>query len=69
MQGRFDEQAKRANEYKELLQGRDPENQKFIKVVLKQIEENQKTAPAAQKYMIETTQILGEIKKFMEETT
>lgn len=65
LKGRFDEQTKRASEYKEILQGRDPAQQKFMEVVLKQIEENQKTAPAVQTYMKETTQILQEIRTYM----
>lgn len=68
LKGRFDEQTKRAQEYKELLQGRDPAQQKFMEIVMKQIEENQRTAPQVQKYMQETTKILTEIKKYIENT-
>lgn len=65
LRGRFDEVQKRANEYKEILQGKDPAQQKFMEIVLKQIEEGQKTQPQVQKYMQETTQILQEIRTFM----
>ncbi len=57
----------------DILQGRDPSNMEFMKqqgefmtVVLKQIEENSKTAPAATAYMAQSIKILGEIKNFME---
>jgi hypothetical protein len=66
LKGRFDETQKRANEYKEILQGRDPAQQKFMEVVLKQIEEGQKQSPAVQQYMRETAEILKEIRDFMQ---
>jgi hypothetical protein len=65
LKGRFDEQAKKAEEYKALLQGRDPEQQEFMRVVLAEIKKNQATTPAVQTYMRETTVILKEIKEYI----
>lgn len=66
LQGLYEAAEASKKEYLAVLQGRDPAQQKFMEIVLKQIEENQKNAPAAAQYMTETTKILSEIKIFME---
>lgn len=65
LQGLYEAAETSKKEYLAILQGRDPQNQKFMEVVLKQIEEGQKQQPAVQQYMVETTKILMEIKNFM----
>lgn len=66
LQGLYESAEQSRQEYLKILQGRDPAQQKFMDIVLKQIEENAKTAPAVQLYMTETTKILVEIRTFME---
>lgn len=73
LQGLYEASEQSRQEYLKILQGRDPAQQKFIEnqskfmeVVMKQIEENQKTAPEAARYMAETGKILVEIRNFME---
>lgn len=58
---------KRLKEYMEIFQGRNPEQTAFMQVVLTEIRKNQEAAPAVQKYMENTTAILGEIRTFMQE--
>ena len=72
LQGLYEASEQSKKEYLAILQGRDPANQKFIEsqskfmeIVMRQIEENQKTTPAVQAYMAETTKILMEIRHFM----
>lgn len=55
----------KVKEYTDLFQGRDPQQQRFMEIVLKQIEEGQKQTPAVQEYMTRTTSILSEIQTFM----
>ena len=72
LQGLYEASEQSRKEYLAILQGRDPSQQKFMEsqtkfmeIVMKQIEENQKTTPAVQAYMVETTKILSEIRTFM----
>lgn len=65
LQGLYEASEASKKEYLAILQGRDPANQKFMETVLTQIAEGQKVQLEAQKYMVETTKILGEIKVFM----
>ena len=66
LQGLWEASEASKKEYLAILQGRDPAQQKFMEIVLKQIDENAKTAPKAMEYMTETTKILMEIRTFME---
>lgn len=56
LKGRFDEQTKRANEYKEILQGRSPEQTEFMEFMTQ-------VANDSAKYMKESSNILKEIQK------
>ena len=58
LQGLNEANEKKIKEYQDILQGRDPAQQKFMEIVLKAIEANQS-------FMEKTTDILSEIKIFM----
>lgn len=66
LQGLYEASEASKKEYLAILQGRDPAQQKFMEIVMKQIEESQKQSPQVQTYMVETTNILKEIKTFMQ---
>lgn len=58
LQGKFEEQSKKVEEYKQILQGRNPEQTEFMKLI---------TAAATEqaKYRVETTKILKEISVYI----
>lgn len=60
LRGTLDATNLKVKEYTTLLQGRNPEQIEFMKVVLESVK-------ASNSYMKDTTVILGEIKTFMEE--
>ena len=66
LQGKAEANEKKMNEYLTILQGRDPDQKKFMELVLAQIKKNEEQASTVQKYMIETGQILEQIRRFME---
>lgn len=65
LQGLYEESKDRNKEYLAILQGRDPEQKKFMEIMSKAIVDGAKINAEAQKYMRDTTQILDEIKTFM----
>lgn len=65
LQGLYEESKDRNKEYLAILQGRDPDQKKFMEIMSQAITEGAKVNAEAQKYMKDTSQILDEIKTFM----
>ena len=65
LQGLYEESKERNKDYLAILQGRDPEQKKFMEIMSKAIVDGAKMNSEAQKYMKDTTEILDEIKTFM----
>ena len=65
LQGLYEESKERNKDYLAILQGRDPEQKKFMEIMSKAIVDGAKINAEAQKYMKDTTEILDEIKTFM----
>ena len=61
LQGTVQAQDKKIKEYTEILQGKSPEQTKFMDVVLNEIKKNQTNGIEAQKYMRDTANILKDI--------
>lgn len=65
LQGLYEAAEQRSKEYLEILQGRSPEQTKFMEALLKAAAESGKTTKDAKDYMETTAKILNEIKIFM----
>lgn len=52
-------------EYLKILQGRDPAQQAFMELVTKAAQQSNEVTAQSQKYMVDTIEILGEIRTFM----
>jgi ABC-type Fe3+-citrate transport system substrate-binding protein len=63
--GLYEASEARNKEYVAILQGRSPEQTKFMEFMVNAAKESAKTTSVATKYMQDTTEILGEIKSFM----
>lgn len=65
LQGLYEESKDRNREYLAILQGRDPDQKKFMDLMSKAIVDGVKAHEEAQRHMRDTSQVLDEIKTFM----
>lgn len=66
LQGLYEANEQQKKEYLAILQGRDPSQQKFMELMVAAAKNSTQLTDASQKYMRDTTIILGEIRTFME---